>query len=426
MNATVNAHIQETVSGIAVAKTFRHEQAIYDEFLEVNQQSFLVTRTTRFVFSSIFPVLNILAGVGTAALVYFGGQTVRQGALSAGDWFLFIQGLQLFWFPLTSIASFWSQFQHGLAAGERVFALIDAEPKVVQTDSRALAQPRGEIRFEDVEFSYKADDERPRTKDESNESTPDDLVINDFVLRPSSFVLQDFNLSIHAGETIALVGHTGSGKSSIGKLIARFYEFQDGQILIDGHDIRALDLAGYRAQLGIVTQSPFLFDGSVLENIRYGRPDATDAEVERVAREVGGGDWINGLPNGLATEVGERGAQLSMGQRQIVALARVLLQDPAIVILDEATASIDPLTETLIQEGLDLVLEHRTAIVIAHRLSTVRHADRIIVLRQGAIIEEGDHDALLEHGGHYAELYNTYFRHQRLEYIERAPVVAQM
>ena len=172
------------------------------------------------------------------------------------------------------------------------------------------------------------------------------------------------------------------------------------------------------------TQSPFLFDGSVLENIRYGRPDATDAEVAQVAREVGGGDWIASLPNGLASEVGERGASLSMGQRQIVALARVLLQDPAIVILDEATASIDPLTETLIQEGLDTVLRHRTAIVIAHRLSTVRHADRIIVLREGAIIEQGNHDALLTRGGHYAELYNTYFRHQSLDYIEHAPALA--
>ena len=422
VNATVSAHIQETVSGIGVAKTFRREQTIYDEFLEVNQQSFLVTRATRFVFSSIFPVLNILAGIGTAALVYFGGLTVRQGALSAGGWFLFIQGLQLFWFPLTSIASFWSQFQLGLAAGERVFALIDAEPKVVQTDSVALARPRGEIRFEGVGFSYVSD----TTTDHQPPTTEQDGSDQSSVVgrRSSEWVLQDFSLSIHAGETIALVGHTGSGKSSIGKLIARFYEFQDGQILIDGHDIRSLDLAGYRARLGIVTQSPFLFDGSVLENIRYGRPDATDAEVERVAREVGGGDWITGLPNGLATEVGERGAQLSMGQRQIVALARVLLQNPAIVILDEATASIDPLTETLIQEGLDLVLEHRTAIVIAHRLSTVRHANRIIVLRKGAIIEEGGHDALLERGGHYAELYNTYFRHQSLEYIERAPALA--
>jgi ATP-binding cassette subfamily B protein len=435
VSATVSAHIQETVSGIGVAKAFRREQVIYDEFLKVNQQSFLVTRATRFVFSSIFPILNILAGIGTATLVYFGGLSVRQGALSAGGWFLFIQGLQLFWFPLTSIASFWSQFQLGLAAGERVFALIDAEPKVVQTDVVQLPRLRGEIRFEQVSFSYGVRDESRKTEDESDFAPDHNLDVDDssssslvfrpssLVLSPWSFVLEDFSLTIHAGETIALVGHTGSGKSSIGKLIARFYEFQDGQILIDGRDIRSLDLAAYRARLGIVTQTPFLFDGSVLENIRYGRPDATDAEVIAVARQVGGGDWIASLPNGLASEVGERGAQLSMGQRQIVALARVLLQDPAIVILDEATASIDPLTETLIQEGLDLVLQNRTAIVIAHRLSTVRHADRIIVLRQGAIIEEGNHEALLARGGHYAELYNTYFRHQSLEYIEGAPLM---
>lgn len=393
VNASVSAHIQETISGIGVAKTFRREQSIYDEFLDVNQQSFLVTRRTRFVFSSIFPVLNVIAGIGTAALVYFGGLAVRSGTLSAGSWFLFIQGLALFWFPLTSIASFWSQFQIGLAAGERVFALIDAEPKVVQSDHEQLPTMRGEIEFDAVSFSYA----EPPT---------------------ANWVLQDFALHIRAGETLALVGHTGSGKSSIGKLIARFYEFQAGCILIDGRDIRTLDLPAYRARLGIVTQSPFLLDGTVMENIRYGRPDATDAEVIAVAAAVGGGDWLDSLPQGLATQVGERGANLSMGQRQIVALARVLLQDPAIVILDEATASIDPLTETLIQEGLDLVLEHRTAIVIAHRLSTVRHADRIIVLRKGAIIEEGDHELLLARGGHYAELYNTYFRHQSLEYIE--------
>ena len=231
-------------------------------------------------------------------------------------------------------------------------------------------------------------------------------------------MLGDFNLRIRPGETVALVGHTGSGKSSIARLVARFYEFQGGQILVDGVDIRALDLADYRSRLGIVTQSPFLFDGSVRENIRYGRPAATDAEVTAAARRVGGGDWLTTLPEGLDTLVGERGGNLSMGQRQLVALARVLLQDPSICILDEATASIDPLTETLIQEGLDEVLAGRTAIVIAHRLSTVRSADRIIVLRQGEIIEEGSHEALIERGGHYAELYNTYFRHQSLDYIE--------
>jgi ABC-type multidrug transport system fused ATPase/permease subunit len=390
VNAEVNAHIQETVSGIRVAKAFRQENAIYEEFLGVNQQSRQINLRTGYVFSGIFPLLNILAGVGTALLVYIGGNSVRTGDLTAGNWYLFIQGIALFWFPLTSIASFWSQFQLGLAAAERVFALLDAEPRVVQSDSQRLSKVSGEIRFVNLDFRYK--DDEP--------------------------VLENFSLTIGAGEALALVGHTGSGKSSIGKLIARFYEYQGGQLLIDGHDIRKLDLADYRSRLGIVTQSPFLFDGTMLDNIRYGKAGATDEEVVTVAKQVGGGDWIDSLPHGLTTAVGERGGNLSMGQRQLVALARVQLQNPSIFILDEATASIDPLTETLIQEGLDTVMRGRTSIVIAHRLSTVKNVDRIIVLRKGKIIEEGSHAALLDQGGHYAELFNTYFRHQSLSYIE--------
>ncbi len=414
--ATVNALIQETVSGIGVAKAFRREKMIYDEFAEVNEQVYDVNLRTGFTFASIFPILQTVSGIGTGLLVYVGVRIAQADAstLSAGEWFLFIQGLQLFWFPLTSIASFWSQFQLGLAAGERVFALLDAEPKVKQSGANhTLPDLQGEIRFENMDFAY-------------NEGEP---------------VLQVFSLTIHPGETLALVGHTGSGKSSIAKLIARFYEFQGGQLLIDQTDIRDLNLQDYRKSLGIVTQTPFLFDGTVLENIRYGRQDfqaiagrynargegyehgarhATDEEVIAVANQVAGGDWIKSLPDGLQTEVGERGSNLSIGQRQLVALSRVLLENPSIFILDEATASIDPLTEALIQEGLEQVMRGRTTIVIAHRLSTIRSADRIIVLNKGEILEEGDHDSLMMQGGHYAELYNTYFRHQSLEYIEGA------
>jgi ABC-type multidrug transport system fused ATPase/permease subunit len=229
-------------------------------------------------------------------------------------------------------------------------------------------------------------------------------------------VLRGFDLTIAAGETVALVGHTGAGKSSLGKLVARFYEFQGGAIVVDGHDLRTFDLPSYRRQVGIVPQTPFLFRGTVRDNVRYARPDAGDAAVEAAARSVAGGDWLDALPRGLETEVTEGGRGLSMGQRQLVALARVLLQDPRVLILDEATASVDPFTEALIQEGLDVALAGRTAIVIAHRLSTVRRADRILVLRRGEVIEQGTHDALVARGGAYADLYDTYFRHQAPDY----------
>ena len=388
--AEVNANVQESITGIGVAKNFRQEDRIYAEFKPVNRQTYRLSLRQGLTFSSIFPILGTIAGIGTALVVYAGGMGVIRGALSAGNLYLFIESINLFWFPLISIASFWSQFQLGLAASERVFALIDADPRVVQSDDRIAPRLKGRIEFRHLDFRY----------------------------TPNEKVLEDFNLTIEAGETLALVGHTGAGKSSLGKLVARSYEFQGGQLLIDGQDIRTFNLDSYRGQLGIVPQTPFLFAGTVADNIRYGKPDATDEEVVNVASRVGGGDWLAALPQGLATPVGEEGKGISMGQRQLVALARVLLQNPAVLILDEATASVDPLTEAQIQEGLDVVLQDRTAIVIAHRLSTIKSADRIIVLRQGQILEEGNHSELMRRGGHYAELYDTYFRHQSLEYIE--------
>ena len=388
--AEVNANVQESITGISVAKNFRQEQRIYDEFKPVNSQTYRLRLRQGLTFSSIFPILGTVAGIGTALIVYAGGLSVINGSISAGNFYLFIESINLFWFPLISIASFWSQFQLGLAASERVFALIDAEPRVAQLDNKIAPRLQGRIEFRDVDFRYTLNEK----------------------------VLEDFNLTIQAGETLALVGHTGAGKSSLGKLVARFYEFQGGQLLIDGQDIRSFDLDSYRGQLGIVPQTPFLFAGTVADNIRYGKPDATDEEIVNVASRVGGGDWLGALPQGLETPVGEEGKGISMGQRQLVALARVLLQNPVVLILDEATASVDPLTETQIQEGLNVVLQNRTAIVIAHRLSTIKSADRIIVLRKGQIIEEGNHAALIARGGHYAELYDTYFRHQSLEYIE--------
>ncbi len=390
--AAVNDNIQESVSGISIAKNFRRENLIYDEFVNVNKLSYSINLKRGYVLALIFPVLNILSGFGTASIIYFGGMAAIAGTINVGSWYLFIQSVDRFWFPIINLASFWGQLQQGLSAAERIFALIDSTNKVNQIADVPTEKLYGKIEFKDLVFEYKADNP----------------------------VLDHFSLLIRPGESIAFVGHTGAGKSTIAKLIARFYEFQSGELLIDDRDIRSLNVQSFRSKLGIVSQSPFLFSGTIADNIRYSKMDATDEEVEAVARSIGGGEWLETLPDGLQTDVGERGARLSMGQRQLVSLLRVLLQRPPIFILDEATASIDPFTETQIQEALDKILAQSTSILIAHRLSTVRSADRIIVLREGKIIEQGNHEALMTTGGHYAELYNTYFRHQSLSYIENS------
>ena len=387
--ANVNAAIKETVSGIAIAKNFRQESSIFGEFDQANRQSYQVNVQRGLVLSLVFPVLNALGGIGMAILVYVGGLSVVAGAITAGIWYLFLQSLDQFFFPVLNLSAFWAQVQSGLSAAERVFALIDAEPKVIQTDRKWAPTLRGEVCFEKLTFHY---------------------------AREEDAVLEDFNLTIRPGENVALVGHTGAGKSSIAKLLARFYEFQSGRILVDGMDIRSLDLPSYRSQLGIVSQSPFLFSGTIAENICYACAGVDLDSIESMARRIGDGEWLESLPQGLNTEVGERGARLSMGQRQLVSLLRVLIQRPAVFILDEATASIDPFTEWQIQQALGMILANTTSILIAHRLSTVKAVDRIIVLEKGAIIEEGNHAGLLERNGHYANLYNTYFRHQSIDY----------
>lgn len=390
--ANVTSAIKEAITGISVAKNFRQEPAIYEQFGAVNWQAYQVNVRRGIVLAMVFPCLNTLMGLGTALLTYLGGLSASQGAVALGAWYLFMRSLDRFWFPILNLSSFWSQVQSGLSAAERVFALIDAESAVRQSISQPVPALRGRIEFEQLDFRY----------------------------RTGEPVLRDFSLCIEPGENLALVGHTGAGKSSVAKLITRFYEFQSGSLRIDGMDIRSLDLRAYRRHIGVVPQNPFLFSGTVLDNIRYADPSVPIGEIEALARRIGGGEWLEALPAGLSSEVGERGGWLSMGQRQLVSLMRVLVQRPAIFILDEATASIDPFTESQIQEALSLVLSKTTSILIAHRLTTVQSADRIIVLRAGEIIEQGSHRSLLQEGGHYAELYNTYFRHQSLEYMEAA------
>ena len=390
--ANVNATVKETISGISIAKNFRQEEAIYSEFDEANETSYKVNIRRGFALAIVFPVLRTIGGIATALLVYFGAMTVLDGLITAGAWYLFLSTLDRFLYPAMGLSSFWTQVQTGLSAAERIFALIDAKHSVHQAHDFIPDHIDGKIDMSHVDFSY--------TNDE--------------------MVLRDFSLHICPGETLALVGHTGAGKTSIGRLIARFYEFQSGEILIDDVDIRNYDLIALRKHMGIVSQVPFLFSGTVEENVTFGCPKCDRSEILRVANQIGDGSWLETLPDGLATQVGERGSQLSMGQRQLVALLRVLIQKPSIFILDEATASIDPFTEKQIQTALDLILSETTSILIAHRLSTVRSADRILVMRQGEIIEEGNHNELLKQGKHYAELYNTYFRHQSLKYVEES------
>lgn len=389
--ADVNSAIKETVSGIAIAKNFRQENSIFETFNAANRTSYRVNLWRGFVLALVWPSLNTVAGIGTAILVFAGGLSAARGAVTIGAWYLFILSLGRFFDPAMNLSAFWSNIQSGLSAAERIFALVDAEPNVVQIARLPVPPLKGLIGFENIYFRYA-------------ENEP---------------VLTDFSLTIQPGENLAIVGHTGAGKSSLAKLIARFYEFQSGRILIDGTDIRSLDLGAYRRQLGIVSQVPFLFSGTVADNIRYAAAGASDQEILSMARRIGDGEWLETLPDGLNTVVGERGNMLSMGQRQLVALLRVLMQKPAIFVLDEATASIDPFTEWQIQQALNMILVKSTSILIAHRLSTVKAADRIIVIEKGRIIEQGNHSGLLAQAGHYAMLYNTYFRHQSLAYVEQ-------
>ncbi len=389
--ADVNAAIKETISGISIAKNFRQEESIFNSFDESNQQSYRVNVQRGFVLSLVFPALNALGRD-----LHRDPDLCRWVERSTGNCHrrrlvslhheprpVLLPGPQ----PLCVLGA----NPGGTLGGRTRLCLDRCRSKCRSNRQTGCASLKGKIHFDDLHFQYV--DNEP--------------------------ILNDFNLLVQPGETLALVGHTGAGKSSIAKLIARFYEFQQGRLLIDDHDIRTFDLAQYRHQLGIVSQVPFLFSGTVADNIRYAAPDVTDDEMLSMARKIGEGEWLETLPNGIQTEVGERGGRLSMGQRQLVALMRVLMQKPAIFILDEATASIDPFTEWQIQQALNLILKNATSILIAHRLSTVKAADRIVVMEKGRIIEEGNHQGLLERGGHYAMLYNTYFRHQSLAYVEK-------
>jgi ATP-binding cassette subfamily B protein len=321
----------------------------------------------------------------TVEILVIGGIEAINGHTSTGVVFAFIAALNNFFDPIQQLSQLYTTYQSGMAALDKIFELLDEQPELSDAPgANALPPIRGELRFEDVSFRYGSEED------------------------DGAWALRDIDIVVPAGQTVALVGATGAGKSTLAKLVARFYDPTEGRVLVDGHDLRSVTAESLRSQMGIVPQEGFLFSGTVRENIAFGRPDAPQADIESAARAVGAERFIAGLEHGSDTEVGERGVQLSAGQRQLIAFARALVADPRILVLDEATSNVDVHTETTIEEGLRRLVAGRTAIVIAHRLSTIRHAGRIVVLEHGRVVEQGTHEDLLDAGGHYWRLYRDW------------------
>jgi ATP-binding cassette subfamily B protein len=379
--SAITVYLQETLSGIRVVRAFAQEprhRAHFAALNNVNRDANLVTVNLN---AAYFPLVEFVSAVATVGILIIGGRQAINGHIEIGVLVGFIAALNGFFDPIGQLSQVYTTYQSGMAALDKIFELLDETPELTDKPGAIeLPRIRGEIRFEDVSFRYRTGD-------------------------GVKLALDDVSLTVPPGQTVALVGATGAGKSTFAKLVARFYDPTEGRVLVDGHDLRDVAARSLRSQMGIVPQEAFLFSGTIADNISFGRPDAGAEEIEAAARAVGAWDFIADLPAGADTEVGERGVQLSAGQRQLVAFARALIADPRILVLDEATSNVDLHTEGRIEAGLRRLLAGRTAIVIAHRLSTIRQAGRIVVLEHGRIVEQGSHDELIGAGGPYATLY---------------------
>jgi ABC-type multidrug transport system fused ATPase/permease subunit len=398
--AAVTAYLQETLSGVRVVRSFGQEPRHQAQMTALNEENRDVNMKTVYLNASYFPAVELLAAIGTAVILLYGGSQAIQGAIEVGVVVAFVGYLTRFFEPIQELSQLYTTYQQGMAALDKIFDLLDTRPDMV--DAPGAFDPgtlRGEIELEGVWFSYSEEAG-------SGSAAPAD---GDGTSRAGGvWALKGVDLHVPPGQTLALVGATGAGKSTFAKLVARFYDPQQGTVRVDGHDLRGVQQRALRRQLGIVPQEGFLFSGSVRENVAFGRPEASEGEIEAAIAAVGATDFVDALPRGLDTEVGERGIQLSAGQRQLVAFARALLAEPRILILDEATSNVDVRTEKTIERGLERLLHGRTAIVIAHRLSTIRRAGTIVVLEGGEIAEQGTHDALIGAGGPYSKLYGAW------------------
>ena len=411
---SITGYLQETLSGIRVVRSFGQEPAHEARFAELNEDNREANMVTVRLNATYFPGVEMLSGLALALIVLYGGYQAIDGHITVGTVVAFVATLSFLFEPIQQLSQLYTTYQSGMAALEKIFQLLDTKPTLEDIpNAPALGPIRGEVRFEDVSFAY-----GPRSKPRAvapagvDGNGPAPATANGNGAAPAEeaevLALEHVDLDVPAGQTIALVGATGAGKSTMAKLAARFYDPTRGRVLVDGHDLREVSSHSLRSQMGIVPQEAFLFSGSVRENIAFGRPDATDEQVRAAAAAVGADEFISELPRGYDTEVGERGAQLSAGQRQLIAFARALIADPRILILDEATSNVDLHTEGRIEAAMRRLLAGRTSIVIAHRLSTIRQAGRIVVLEHGQIAEQGTHDELIAAGGRYYQLYRDW------------------